>query len=288
MNLNKVTRPEKKICVYGLIDPITKELKYIGQTIQGFRRIGDHYYQCSKKSKIGKYLSNCQKWIIELDRKGLVFDIIYLEYFDFPEQLDEAEKFWISYYRSLGCILLNHLNGGQIYKNQSWDLDNRRIISECTKKAMTEEVKQKMSESARKPKSLEHAKNIKSGQTKKFGSVIQDDLGNIYNSQREAAEALQVRQATIHKAIHGEIKTCRGRTLKLISGGRKPQDQIKVRRWVKKERKVILNPLVDNLGREYLNAEDAAKKLGLQKRQVFRLLSKECKTTKEGISLEYK
>jgi hypothetical protein len=244
---NQIEQPKTNFCIYGLIDPRTNKLKYIGLTTIGFERFHDHYSRCFEKTK--RRLSPVKMWIKELREAGLVFKVKYFEFFDNDGQhLDNAEAYWIKYHKDLGINLLNvcrgrradkwydavnvHYKMSEIMKELYSKPEMKQKISETTKAAMTEEVKQKMSLSARKPKSKSHATNIRKGQSAKFGCKIQDDLGNIYNSQMEVAIVLGVKQTTIHKAIYGEIKLCKGRKLTLLSGGRKDPKDIKVRKYI--------------------------------------------------------
>lgn len=49
--ISTLEKPQKQIFVYGLCDPNTKQLRYIGITIQGFHRIREHFYKSEKKVK---------------------------------------------------------------------------------------------------------------------------------------------------------------------------------------------------------------------------------------------
>lgn len=235
--LKTLERPEKNIFVYGLIDPNTKELKYVGITIEGFRRFQNHF---CKKSRFNPV----KKWIQGLRENGQIFDIVYLEYFNTDgEHLDEAEEFWISYFKSIGCELLNVTHGrrsfnffqhadthrymSKIMKESHNTPEMKRRISEATCAAMTPEVIAKMSKSAQKPKSVSHAANIKAGQTKKFGLIVQDETGRIFNSLQEAADFYGMHKSTVQKAVYGAVKSAHGHTFTRIGGGRKDPKDIK-------------------------------------------------------------
>jgi hypothetical protein len=263
--VNTLPKPKTNVFVYGLCDPETNELRYIGLTKNGFSRICNHYNDCLLEYKH----SAIKKWVKKLRLNNTIFNVIYIEYFNEDGlHLDEAEIFWVQYFRSIGCNLLNHEKGGRVYSNlvrykdsKSKSLKNRK-------------------------KSPSHIQNIKKGQTREYGIKIVDDLGNYYNSLQEAADALGVYKSTVQKAVYGAIKVCKGRVLKKIGGGRLPDSEIKMSIYEKKGRAAPEFPIIDNNGIIYLNTTDAAKKLNLKKRQIFRLLSGECKSTKNGICLK--
>lgn len=54
---NYLEKPRMSVFIYALLDSNNNEIKYIGQTTQGFRRIKDHYTSCGKLSK--KKMSDC-------------------------------------------------------------------------------------------------------------------------------------------------------------------------------------------------------------------------------------
>ena len=263
--VNTLPKPKTKIFIYGLCDPHTDQLRYVGLTKNGFSRICNHYNDCLLPYKH----SAIKKWVKRLRLENKIFNVIYIEYFNEDGlHLDSAEIFWIEYFKAIGCNLLNHEKGGRVYSNL-----------EHYKNSKSKNLKNKK-------KTEQHAKNIKNGQTREYGVKIVDDLGNQYNSLQEAATALSVSKSTIQKAVYGGINRCKGRKLTKVGGGRIENSEIRMPAYQKKGRVSPEFPIVDNNGNIYLNTADAAKKLNIKKRQIFRLLSGECKTTKNGLSLK--
>ena len=84
--------------IYGLIDPVTKELRYVGKTRIGIERA------------MAKHSAYCRSWIRKLNRNGLVQEVVILEE---TEELDEAEKRLITFFRQLGYPLTNISNHRQ-------------------------------------------------------------------------------------------------------------------------------------------------------------------------------
>ena len=90
--------------VYGLCDPRTNELRYVGCTAQPLiTRLAGH---CTPKAawidgNLPKYT-----WVQELIASGLKPEIFEIETVGFCER-GKHELFWIQYFRSVGCELFN-------------------------------------------------------------------------------------------------------------------------------------------------------------------------------------
>jgi hypothetical protein len=94
--------------IYGLVDPFTKELRYIGKSCSGLIRPRNHFKPselCHKTHKV--------HWIKSVLSQNKKPEIVIIEQHDNPELLDEAEQFWIEYYKSIGSRLTNSTNGGK-------------------------------------------------------------------------------------------------------------------------------------------------------------------------------
>lgn len=217
--IQSLEKPEKNICIYGLLNPDTDELVYIGQTIQGFKRITEHFHKCLKRNPNG-LLSNSKIWIHELKKQNKIFKVIYLEYFNDTDNLDKSEEFWINYFKFLGCKLLNHLDGGSFIRNGKVSSKNKELISKRTKEAMNNPItKEKCRQNLLKnrhtfnhKKSKETKLKISKAQESKV-IYIKDDLGNIYRGLKQAAEQLNVTFGTVWKGLNGYCKTVNGRIL---------------------------------------------------------------------------
>lgn len=222
--IQNLEKPEKKICIYGLLDPHTKEIKYIGQTIQGIKRIKEHYHKSHKRNKITNLLSRSKLWIYNLKKQNKIFEVIYLEYFEDEIFLDEAEIFWINYFKFLGCQLLNHLDGGYINTKK-----DKKLISQKTKEAMNNPIiKQKCRENIQKQRELgiikprklsEYSKNKISLAQNHNVQIIQDEDGNIFRGLHQAAKYYNVTFGAIWKVLNGYCKTVKGKKLTLLKRG---------------------------------------------------------------------
>ncbi len=96
-----------KYIIYGLVDPITEELRYIGRSSNGWFRPRNHGIPSSLKHKNKK-----NSWLKSLRDKGFKPQIILIEDVKIVDNLNESEEFWICYYKSIGCRLTNLSAGG--------------------------------------------------------------------------------------------------------------------------------------------------------------------------------
>jgi len=211
--------------IYGLIDPDSKELKYIGLSTTGNKRFYTHWRSVSKKVK-----TRVKCWLKQLkhERKK-IFDVVFLEYFDKDSELiDEAEQFWISYFKGLGAILLNHDCGGRNARGKWKIFESKKLHGERVKEGLNRpEVKARLSDltkkqwadpemRARMSKKVNINKDAqeKSRQTcrKVRGAQFTDDLGNVYNCCKDFADKWNVSVGKVRDALYKEYELV-GRTL---------------------------------------------------------------------------
>lgn len=215
--IHTIEKPEKHIFIYGLIDPRDGLLKYIGLATNGFNRMKQHYSSCYV-GKTQSRLSPVKCWIKSLKTKGLIFQPVYLEYFDNDDrQIDEAECFYIDYFKFLGCNLLNFESGGRRdfnKRNMSEDRkkhterlkeihgteEKRAFFSQKTKEQWKNpEIRKRMSENNRKPKSKQGVLNMIKGNIQRF--ILQDQNGIVYDSIQDASRKLKIGAMCIHRAL---------------------------------------------------------------------------------------
>lgn len=92
--------------IYGLVDPRTMLIRYVGSSATGLRRPNAH----RTRKELAK---RCHKasWIASLLKAGLDYIVVVLE--ESPTDLHAAERFWIAYGRCLGWPLTNMTGGGE-------------------------------------------------------------------------------------------------------------------------------------------------------------------------------
>ena len=92
------------VVIYGLIDPNTKELRYVGKTDCLRARIKGHY--SSQELNDGKDKSN---WLLSLVNNGQRAEIIIIED-NVIDNYKEAERYWIQYFQAQGAKLTNQMS----------------------------------------------------------------------------------------------------------------------------------------------------------------------------------
>jgi hypothetical protein len=99
-----------KYLIYGLADPRTQELRYVGQTCYlPCQRLAQHEH-AARRSKDTR--RNTQ-WIRSLQSTDVRPEMFEIESGLTKAEANETESFYISYFRSIGCRLNNHTDGGE-------------------------------------------------------------------------------------------------------------------------------------------------------------------------------
>jgi len=126
--------------IYGLIDPTTNQLKYIGRTGQRIKaRLYAHLYEKDKSHKCN--------WIKALKSKNETPIIFLIDECNSPEEVNYLEIFYIAYFKSIGCNLTNQAPGGRgglLGIKQSKEVIEARVIKNTGKKR-TDETKKLLS-----------------------------------------------------------------------------------------------------------------------------------------------
>lgn len=125
--------------IYGLVDPCTWLVRYVGLTRIGLKRARQH--RMPSRLRAHSYKNS---WIKTLFAKGLDYTIVVLE--DGPSDLKAAERFWIAYGRACGWPLTNLTDGGDGANGWRHTADTRAKISTQNKgRKRTPEFKARMS-----------------------------------------------------------------------------------------------------------------------------------------------
>lgn len=95
---------KQPVYIYGLVDPETGEIRYIGKSIRPAERLQNHMNE----------LSNCHRshWLQSLKAPGLRADMVILERIDGEWPWQHSERHWIAYGRANGWPLTNNTDGG--------------------------------------------------------------------------------------------------------------------------------------------------------------------------------
>ena len=115
-------------CIYGLVDPNSGEIRYVGKTsVEPEKRLYQHL-KASRHNTTGSHLLN---WLNTLTRDGKKPSICILEYVSQDDDWREKERSWISYGRSSDWSLTNTTDGGEGLQNPSPSV--RQKLSDAAK-----------------------------------------------------------------------------------------------------------------------------------------------------------
>lgn len=100
--------------IYALIDPTTSQARWVGRTSTRLcNRLSAH---CTTARGAGGKKMGCTDWIADLLARGHRPEIVTLE---LAKDWEEAEQFWIGYFRFMGADLLNISPGGYIVADET-------------------------------------------------------------------------------------------------------------------------------------------------------------------------
>jgi group I intron endonuclease len=92
--------------IYGLVDPESNQVRYIGKSIKPMQRLQNHMNDKSKCHRAN--------WLQSLKAKGLKPELVIFEMIEGSDDWSwqESEKYWIKRGKSLGWPLTNNTDGG--------------------------------------------------------------------------------------------------------------------------------------------------------------------------------
>jgi len=91
--------------IYGLIDPLTLLIRYIGLSSVGLRRPKAHLK--------AQGATHCARWIRKLKASGQRCEIVVLDIAQDAGSLPKLEQWWIAFGRACGWPLTNMTDGGE-------------------------------------------------------------------------------------------------------------------------------------------------------------------------------
>jgi hypothetical protein len=179
--------------IYELLDPRSKEIRYVGKTNDPKHRYSQHLY-CSKYNK---RTSHCVSWIKSLLGIGLEPILEIKEEFNNERECFVREIEIISEYRNNGVRLTNLTDGGEGQSGRVVSEETRKKISNTKKltpnpylgKKRPEYIGQKISASSRGRKLTEEHKNKLSNA--KTGKKLSENTKAKMSLSAKKAKALE-------------------------------------------------------------------------------------------------
>ncbi len=199
-----------KVFIYGLIEKNNNTLRYIGKTADIKRRIRRHINE--------RFLHDSHKnrWIRKMINDSDELDIVIIDIVNQTEW-QYWEKFYISYYKFIGCKLINGTNGGdqpQSTKSRKHTEESKLKMSNTKKgkpipwlndgKERTEEHKKNLSKSLKGRTSPNKNKKFDEERRKKLSEAstckrkvkqmsLDGNIIKIWDSVSLAQKSLQIR-----------------------------------------------------------------------------------------------
>lgn len=210
----------KECFIYGLVDPRTNEVRYIGWATNPKKRFREHILSRDKSRKVN--------WIKQLYNFQMKPELIIIES-NVGHNYAEREIYWIAYYRSIGCDLTNMTNGGDgtlglVHSDETKEKIRQKTIGNKRNQGRihSDEARLNMSDAAKKrgmARSVlekawaacrgrnitqDHIDSIKRATMK---PVIRLDDGVTFESIGHAADAVGIDRSTIGKAIKNKKRS---------------------------------------------------------------------------------
>jgi len=183
LNYTKNGRP----CIYGIVNTVNNKI-YIGSATGHYRRKGQHFYMLRRNIHYNKHLQS--SWNKYGEDK---FKFIIYEFVTDLLNLTNREEFYINKYKTTAPTYgYNHRDKCETNLGNKWSEESKKRFSESKKG---------------KPTGLDYEYisklNSKSviGRHKLTGDIL------IFNSIKEAGEALCIDRTSISKALHKVIKS---------------------------------------------------------------------------------
>lgn len=132
--------------IYGLLDPRTRMVRYIGKSTTGMSRPNQH------RRKRDTDRTHCANWVRELQRVNFDFETTILETVEpgLLERLSQTERWWIAYGHASGWPLTNLTDGGEGAvtgdRHPMKKSESRRAMGQRSRLWWTPERKQHFSE----------------------------------------------------------------------------------------------------------------------------------------------
>lgn len=179
----------EKVYIYGLVDPRTGEIRYVGKTNNLKLRYNGH-------NKTKWIRDKKTSWVVGLKQLGLNFKMIVLEETD-TDGWSSAERWWVEHLRSNGYNLTNLNNGG--YGKGSMGDSTKEKLRLANLGKPSKLLGTKLSEEAKQNNRLAQQKLVPS-QVREIRKILATDP---YTTQNELAQQYGVHVRTIMNIVSG-------------------------------------------------------------------------------------
>ena len=172
--------------IYGLRCPKTDEYRYIGKSSSGIKRGQAHLTYSHNES--------VNHWVMELREQGLCPLVDILEEC-YEDNLAVKEKFWIQFYESKGCKLMNSI----MYRGSA-----------------IEKLQQEISEEQEKLSNILQDLKSEVADLSEIHTFIRNRRKHLKITQEDLAEMVQVTSKTISQIEKGEANPLYSTIVKML------------------------------------------------------------------------
>lgn len=185
-----------KYLIYGLVDPLSGQLRYLGKSESGLRRPRRHRRPCELK------IDNSHKgrWIKKLHAKNLSYGIVVIQETD-KATLVQAEIFWIAYFRAMGCPLTNLTDGGDGVSGYKHSELAKAAIGFANKGRLRTPPQIAKMVAARNNREIGVTQKIKASKALGGRPIVCLETGKSYHTQGQASQEMGIRQSSISQAL---------------------------------------------------------------------------------------
>lgn len=277
-----LVKPTTKLIVYGLLDPNTLDLRYVGRSSSGLVRPKKHIWNMTENKTRYSHL-RIYRWIEILRRDDAKPTIIVLSECSTQEQLALEEIRWIALAKQFDHNLTNLSDGGEgnaghqsFWKGKK---KNPKSVELCASKTRggrrTLEQRLEMSQQ-RKGRIVGNKTKEKLSKTSKHKKQIQDNFGNIYESVNQAASKFGYGGSAISRSLKNP---------RVVVAGRYKFTYLKAE---DRDRNITTSNMkvIDQHGNVYQNVKEASEKLQVSKSSIYICINKENRTA-SGHILKY-
>lgn len=185
--------------IYFIINKINGKI-YVGKTNRPQNRWQEHLRTASDKSNNG--FSVIHSAILKYGKDS--FEFIISEHYSSSAEVNQAEKYWISFLRESGIVLYNQTDGGDGLAGLKFTDEHRQRISNSSKGKIFGPVA-RMKMSAAKKFIFAGSKNVKAKLTDEQIIRIRELYRSGKYSHRELGKIFGVKHSTIGKIIRREL-----------------------------------------------------------------------------------
>ena len=200
-----------KYLIYGLKNPKTQEIRYIGRSSSGMKRPYEHLrpHQLTKKT-------HKSSWIKSLLSKDLTPEVVVLQSFvkheSLNKTLNEAEIYWMAYYKDNGHRLTNHTRGGKGILGYRHSEESKKKIAEANKTQDYSLHKEALSRgvSTYYKKEENRLKQAIACGAKPFFVYKNENIIGEWQSIRKCARDLNLDSGSVTRVLKGEYSHTKG------------------------------------------------------------------------------